>query len=282
MFRNRKSDSANDKQVPQTLEEWKSIVEKAIDKMPWFGLPPYHPTVSKNPRPDSRFKIYYERRVLISWLVGRPVTEIAKRAGCSTRHVYDVLDRAIYKIIYKSYERYWDKLGIFAVLDAPFHSTALPDIEFDLDTYGTDYLLEQVYEWRGEIQPAVGVCLICHRVVVLLANYEPEHNLELIPVDRYAGWLLPERLKAIFGHLACHFLLEGSWREVGLIGPETRFRDKLGSLKLGEFVINRLYEWLLQGSRPLTPVFKGKPMDPEDASRWWMGLLNGRDTRPKT
>ena len=116
MFRRRKSVSANNKQAPQTLEEWKSIVEKAIDKMPWFGLPPYQPTVSKNPRQDPRSKIYYDRRILISWLAGRPVSEVAKRAGCSTRYVYKVLDRILYKIGYTESERYWDELGLFVVL----------------------------------------------------------------------------------------------------------------------------------------------------------------------
>lgn len=282
MFRRRKSDPANNKQAPQTLEEWKSIVEKAIDKMPWFGLPPYQPTVSKNPRQDPRSKIYYDRRVLISWLAGRPVSEVAKRAGCSTRYVYKVLDRILYKIGYTEYDRYWDELGLFVVLDAPFHSDELPDIDFDADSYGTDTPLEQVYQWDEDFQPAVGVCLICHRVVALLPNDYPEHNLELIQFDRYAWWLLPEKLEPIMGHLACHFYLEGQWSLARLCGPKSRFRDKLGSLVLGDFGINQVYEWFLGGLRPLTPVIKGKSMDPEDARRWWLGLLHGRDALPKS
>ena len=282
MIKFRKSDSGSTDEVACTIEQWKSIVEKAIDEMPWFGLSPYQPTVSKNPRQNPDSKIYYDRRILISWLAGRPVSEMAKRAGCSTRYVYEVLDRILYKIGYTEQERYWDELGLFAVLDAPFHSDELPDIDFDADGYGTDTPLEQVYQWNEDFQPTLGVCLICHRVVALLPNDDPEHNLELIQFDRYMLWFIPAKLELIMGHMACHFYLEGRWSLADLSGPKSRFRDKLGSLVLGDFGISQMYEWFLGGSRPLTPVIKGKSMDPEDARRWWLGLLHGRDALPKS
>ncbi len=282
MIKFRKSDSGSTDEVACTIEQWKSIVEKAIDEMPWFGLSPYQPTVSKNPRQDPHSKIYYDRRILISWLAGRPVSEMARRAGCSTRYVYEVLDKILYKIGYTDQQRYWDELGLFAVLDAPFHSDELPDIDFDADGYGTDTPLEQVYQWYDDFQPAVGVCLICHRIVALLPNDDPEHNLELIQFDRYVLWLLPAKLQLIMGHMACHFYLEGRWSLAGSSGPKSRFRDKLGSLVLGDVGISQLYGWSGGGFRPLTPVIKGKSMDPEDARRWWLGLLHGRDALPKS
>ena len=97
MFKSRKSRSASADMAPQTLEDWTGMVEQAIDRLPWFGLPPFQPTVARNPRQDRYFRIYYDRRVLISWLVGRPASEIAKRAGCSIRYVYEVLYRVIYR-----------------------------------------------------------------------------------------------------------------------------------------------------------------------------------------
>ena len=51
--------------APQTLEEWTGMVEQAIDRLPWFGLPPFQPTVARNPRQNPYFRIYYDRRVLI-------------------------------------------------------------------------------------------------------------------------------------------------------------------------------------------------------------------------
>ena len=282
MIKFRKSDSGSTDEVPSTVEQWKSIVEKAIDEMPWFGVSPYQPTVSKNPRQDPHSKIYYDRRILISWLAGRPVSEMAKRGGCSTRYVYEVLDRILYKIGYTEQQQYWGELGLFTVLDAPFYSDELSHINFEVDGYGTGSFLEQIDHWAEDYQPSLGVCLICHRVVTLLLNDYAENNLEQIQFDSYSSWLTPTKLESIMGHMACHFYLEGQWSLASLFGPKNRFPGKLGSLKLGDYGISQIYDWFMGGTRPFTPVIKGKSMDVEDARRWWLGLLNGKDALPKS
>ena len=282
MLRKRKAEPVTDNRYPQTFTEWKEIVENAIDDMPWFGISPFRPTISRNPRQNLHFEIYYDRRVLLSWLVGRPISEIAKRAGCSSRYVYKVLDRVLYENIYRYDEEYWEELGLFAVLDAPNHSKQMDDVQFETDGYGPFTPLDQVYREPFDCQPAVGVCLVCHRVVVLLPNDDPTHDLSLIPYDRYWPWITLEKQKDFYGHLACHFFLESDWTVSGLFGPKPRFRGKLGSLRLGSLAINQLSEWIMAGSPPLTPVIKGKAMDPEDARRWWLGILNGKGRLPKS
>ena len=275
MFRSRKFDSVASSMAPETLEDWMGMVEQAIDRLPWFGLPPFQPTVARNPRQDRYFRIYYDRRVLISWLVGRPASEIAKRAGCSIRYVYEVLYRVIYRSSY-TYEvhNYLNDLGLFAVVDAPLIPADRPDIEFDPESYGSGTFLEEIDE--PEDGTAIGVCLICHRVVVLLANDDPQHDLESIPFERYIDWLFQDQMTLILGHLASHFYLESPWRAVHLIGPKSRFPDKHGSLALGTDVVNTIQDWFIRGMRPLTPVVGGTPMDIEEARRWWLGMLSGR------
>ncbi|MCH8230858.1 MAG: hypothetical protein IIA53_11055 [Chloroflexi bacterium] len=261
--------------APQMLEEWTGMVEQAIDRLPWFGLPPFQPTVARNPRQNHHFRIYYDRRVLISWLVGRPVSEVAKRAGCSIRYVYEVLYRVIYRDSYTlEIHNYLNDLGLFAVIDAPSIPEDRPDIEFNLESYGSRTLLEEIDE--PEYWTAVGVCLVCHRVVVLLANDDPQHNLEEIPFERYIDWLFGDRMTVALGHLACHFFLEIPWSAARLFGPKSRFPNKAGSLALGIEAISVFQEWSIRGSRPLTPVVNGTPIDIEKARRWWLGMLSGR------
>lgn len=260
----------------ETLEDWLAIVEPAIDRLPWFGLPPFHPTVARNPRQEPHFQIYYDRRVLISWLVGRPVSEIAKRAGCGIRYVYDVLSRIIYRDSYTiDVHSYLNELGLFAVIDAPLVIEDQFDIEFDPETYGSGTTLEQIEEPDID-RVAVGVCLVCHRAVVLLANNDPQHDLESIPFERYLNWLPSEQMAPILGHLARHFYLEVPWSRVQLGGPKNRFPDKWGSFVLGDYTINGIYEWRMDGLRPMTPVLQGLPIDIEKARRWWLGMLSGR------
>ncbi len=252
------------------------MVGEAIDQLPWFGLHPFEPTIAKNPRQDPHFRIYYDRRVLISWLVGRPVSEIAKRAGCSVRFVYKVLERIFYRSLIE-FDIYSDltDLGLFKVIDAPEISQDWPDIEFEGEVFGSVIVPDEIYEtdWYGT---AIGVCLVCHRVAVLMANDDPEHDLEEIPPDVYIHWLHYEQATAILGHLACHFFLEIPWSEAGLVGPKSRFPSKVGSLALGLEAVNVFLDWFSRGAHPLTPVVNGIPMDIEKARRWWLGMLSGR------
>lgn len=211
---------------------------------------------------------------MVSWAPGW-------RDRKTRRLQYEVLHRIIYRDSYTiEVHKYLSELGLFAVIDAPSIPEDRPEIEFNPETYGSGVPLKEIDELDYGIGigtgTAIGVCLVCHRAVVLLANDYPFHNLESITFERYINWLPYKQMVPILGHLARHFYLEVPWSTAHLSGPKNRFPDKFGSFALGRDIINDIYEWHLDGLRPMIPVVHGKPMDIEEARRWWNGLLSGR------
>ena len=70
-------------------QEFLEKVAPVIEGMPWFGEPPYQPTLRKKPPRGAAEDLSYVRRVLISWLIGRPISEIARRAGVGRQQKWD-------------------------------------------------------------------------------------------------------------------------------------------------------------------------------------------------
>ena len=108
-------------------EEFSEIVEGLIEGAPWFGEPPFEPTPIRHSPRGALHHQGYRRRVLLSWLVGRPVSQIAKRAGCSTRLAHRVVAQTIYPPGTNGALEDWLSLGLIGVIDTPlprFHEKA--------------------------------------------------------------------------------------------------------------------------------------------------------------
>ena len=101
--------------TPQAFVEKVALL---IDDVKWFGEPPFEPRLRKKPPNSAAEDHPYVRRVLISWLVGRPVSQIATRAGCSPRLVHKILSTAIY-FPPEPPLSFWRDLGLIALLDVP-------------------------------------------------------------------------------------------------------------------------------------------------------------------
>jgi len=127
-------------------------MQKLVDASPWFGGPPFEVSISKSPpkRVNRLIDPAYVRRVMISWLIGRPVTQIAKRAGCSVRYAHSIIDGWIY--VSNPLEMFptWVELGLIGILDGPALEYEPSDVEADANPSPYDMTV---------------VCLVCHRQI---------------------------------------------------------------------------------------------------------------------
>ena len=265
-----------------------AFVEKVaplIDDVEWFGEPPFEPSLRKKPPNPAVEDQHYVRRVLISWLVGRPVSQIAARAGCSPRLVHKILSTAIYYPP-ETPLSFWRDLGLIALLDVPRakFSTRV------WDEYADDSAIA-LEPWSLLI-----VCQICHRPAGSLECDVRFRRFDCRVVD-------PEDLRwkevtwgesaETQGHLICHFFLEGDPISVSgspaldqiaeLVGsPEAssaaKFRQiarqrEHWSALVDQRVLNVIAEWQMLGEPALLPIRDGAEMTPSVAERHWLGLL---------
>ena len=100
-------------------EEYFEIIRGLADGAPWFGLGEFEPTLRRKPPRRASSDSDYIRRVLISWLIGRPVSDIADRAGCSPRLAYSIINHTIYESGAIDELDSWIELGLVAVVDGP-------------------------------------------------------------------------------------------------------------------------------------------------------------------
>lgn len=271
----------------KTPQEFFEKVAVAIDEMPWFGEPPYQPTLKKKPPRGATEDLPYVRRVLISWLIGRPVSEIATRAGSRSRLVHKIVNRAIYDPD-EPILGFWRDLGLVGVIDVPrarFSQRAWDGCS----SYGSPVL----EPWHPMV-----VCQVCHRPaghVEYDGEFRAFDNRLIEPEDRMWEGFVWAEVPETKGHLICHFFLEddpifarpltAADLLVELVGsPETvaHVRRKRAlhkrvhwSRRAGWKTKDVVDAWHAQGRPELCPIRDGAEMRRTVAEMHWLGLLRG-------
>ena len=175
-------------EVCATSDDWHHRVRGLIEALPWFGQDVTAVTRSRRRR-SERLNTEDHWRVLLSWLAGGSVTQIARRAAVSRRTVYAVLTGLFYVYDAAKAMPYWHDLGLIECLVTP-----------------------SCREVDGSVWQEV-VCLICHRNV---ATYDwcPQRLMvsEVFRPDpkRHIGATsnTRETTQRTQGHLIFHFWLE--------------------------------------------------------------------------
>ena len=266
----------------------KAFVEKVaqlIDEIGWFGEPQFQPSLRKKPPNPAVEDQPYVRRVLISWLVGRPVSQIAARAGCSPRLVHKILSTAIYFPPEPTLS-FWRELGLIALLD-------VPRAEFSArvwDEYAENSAVAL------EPRSLLVVCQICHRPAGTIECDATLRRFDGRVVDsEESRWeeLVWRELLETQGHLICHFFVEGDPISVSGIPALDQLAELVGSPKeslaakrrqiarrrehwstlVDLRVLDVIAEWQRLGEPALLPIRNGAEMTPPAAERHWLGLL---------
>ena len=252
--------------------------------IPWMGEDPYPATLTKHPTRPVVGDLEYVRRILISWLIGRPLSEVAKRTGCSERTVRNVVTSVIHareEDIEFAWQR-WCELGLIGGIYRP-------------DNQSGD--AQQRY---GESEDIVVVCQICHRVVGEIELFLPsapepgsalvdqealmdESDLGERPGIRKAGY--------IQGHLMCHFQVGkdpirkpiiDKWLRMRLYFGTATQKDKIYlAMRRRTQTVNqtalsafRIYsEFVRRGRREILPIVSGKELSREAARRQWKKMI---------
>ena len=181
-------------------------------------------------------------RVLISFLVGRPVIEIARRAGCSPRLVHKVVRSWIYELDEFDRLERWDDLGLVKFVDGP---EVLFEVGWEDDERGL-----------VESDSAVVACLVCHHPAGVVELEEARSNRWVIEIfdGRFEpGWGAGPSL---LGHMFRHFTL--NWDPIA--EPKVDPMDPLAAL-IGRGDVGEAAERRLRLSRVHRSRFY-----------WWEGL----------
>ncbi len=280
-----------------TYEDYVRMLEDLADALPWFGEPPLTPAGDRYvPRPaggDDRFV----RRVLLSWLVGRPVSQVAKRAGCSPRLVLNIVREAVYRPVLSASEEfeYWCRLGLLAPVDGP---------EF----VGDERFLEPWVDIDLTCLPVV--CLACHRLVGIAEASRRRFDGARLTLDdrRFEDMYMIEGLNRagsfhdMQAHVIMHFQLGfdsipvASSRRLNL-GEEfglmfgTLSRSQARSVRARHSLRNRLrwedaippetlsylYSHMEDGGYEIAPRRGRNTLGEEQATRHWKRLLRQGD-----
>jgi AcrR family transcriptional regulator len=257
------------------------MVASLADTLPWFGEPPFEPALRKRARRPAARDPAYVVRVLVSWLIGRPVTEIAKRAGCSPRLVYAVIRETIYEP--DSLEGFyaWMDLGLIGAVDGPEGRYRAPSRETSRQA-------------PSPLDLPV-ICLVCHRWIGGATAEGRRHDGSYVDLDHPLNpRLAVEARPSVQGHLVSHFLLGDDpipYQRPSSFDPlvvelsrdpqrraaaQRRLRGRQRwSQDASSAVMEVVRRHLRRGSPPLLPVSAGRPVEPEAARRWWAAMLEG-------
>ena len=164
-------------------------VRERIDALPWFGQEVDLPARGRPRHRGERLEIDDEARVLLSWLAGGSVRQVARRADVGHRTVYNVVRRVVYTGRPMSLMGKWHDLGLIACMVTP-----------------------RCLKVPNSLWQTV-VCLICHQEVASYDWDEPRYRAgETFRPDAEAQ-MAPGNARqcasATQGHLVLHFLLEG-------------------------------------------------------------------------
>jgi len=278
------------KRLAKSATEYFEIINETLESAPWFGRPPYEATIRKTPPKKVDGNLFYIRRILLSWLIGRPVSDIAKRVGCSERLVRRVVRDQIYATEPNLQE--WNRLGLIGLVDVP--ACRFDDEEF-MDIVGEDAY------WSINPKDPLAVCFICHRMIgwVKAEINVFQHSGSLFDLGTKAFEWWQFEFHDVQGHLITHFWLD----TIQFAVPEIRTLDPLTELigrpdlakaagrrlKAGRAASKRLYWWDTIDSRVwdqispwqeddcprILPVREGREISETQAEREWSAWLRG-------
>ncbi len=261
-------------------------VTRLVADFPRFGEEPFLAATDKRPPRPILDDLEYVRRILISWLIGRPVSEIAKRVGCSERSVRNVIEKVIYVDEYDLESGWsdWIELGLIGALDVA--------------------VADQASSWLNDpdVSQVTVICQVCHRqigMVHMLKSMLGERQGSEIELDVLARGLLLDdelarrHLAEVQGHLILHFYIGIDKIAVNTRRARHRAHRYLQSIEW--IPANQPFSWysnrhhytqivsrhaigvLPEEGEPdlrlLTPVIDGRPMSIYDARRRWKQLI---------
>ena len=195
---------ACDDSAPPRPRRFPEYLLNLADNLPWFGEEPFTAATEPTPPRPAHRSPEYVRRVLLSFLAGRPVEVAAGRAGCSPRLMYAIINRVIYDEWPEKLYELWLYLGLIAIVE--FEEGRPEPGDGPIGTLG-----RVAYE-----DEALLFCLVCHRLLTSV-EYQPS----TIPQMLETGALITAIVDHLFlghvqGHLAVHFRLED-----GAVAPMT-------------------------------------------------------------
>ena len=280
--------------VAINADSYRLQMQKLVDASPWFGGSPFEVSISKSPprRINRLIDLAYVRRVMISWLIGRPVTQIAKRAGCSVRYADSIIDGWIYVGSPMEMFPAWTELGLIGILDGPALEYEPSDAEADANPSPYDTTV---------------VCLVCHRQIDGVGSsyydrrYDESFRDPLDPVISATRYKLPTDTQ---GHLRVHFLKANfpirpirSRTDLPLFGPnranyDRRLRTSQRArrralqndwhMRVPATVFDEIEKFERSGAfNGIYPLVRGISLTREEAIHWWYGSLKGRFKAPR-
>ncbi|NQW16053.1 MAG: hypothetical protein HQ478_01060 [Chloroflexi bacterium] len=280
--------------VATSPENLMTQIFDGLDTVGWLGEGSFLPSQKRNAPHRAIEDIRYVRRVLISWLAGRPVSEMASRVGCSDRLIYSILRGALYE---DKGDRvaYWAELGLVGMMDTPVAKFT----ELSWDEFGEEY------EAEFERTEPIIICQLCHQII---------DNAYMEPRDRtyqcnYIGFYDQDwdgyggaDDRRAFAHLVCHFRLQ----EDPISQPGRRHSAMIRTAKTDKEKIeirasrrrairsyfNRiswedyieqpdqylLDEWISAGEAHLNPIRGRRRLTTEETHRHWRRILKAEDT----
>ncbi|MBT3995114.1 MAG: hypothetical protein HOF01_04880, partial [Chloroflexi bacterium] len=175
---------------PDALDDpdsYSRAIATAVHQFPWFSQ--FHIAPAERIDYELRRKtIPSIRRVLISYLAGRPMTTVAKRVPTSRRTIYKSIEREIYSA-YGDLDS-WTELGLIRVWDLP--QVSFGETDFERST-------------SFEEECAAVACLLCHRLIGYVVLIDRLYDSAVIaqPNGRFRSY--SSRNEKIRGHLIAHF-----------------------------------------------------------------------------
>ena len=174
------------------------LIEVA-DTLPWFGEEPFKPSEGRQPPRPVFASLGYQRRILLAFLAGRPISHVAARAGCGTRIVYTVIGGVVYNLPEYDEIPIWLDLGLFGVVAPRPDQPPPPLVEVGLMKQSVgknDVLL---------------FCLLCHGFMGGLDNAgfawrpDPDFGVLLLGPSVIRDRGVTDKMQ---GHLVAHFMLQ--------------------------------------------------------------------------
>ena len=254
------------KQFPKFESEYVQYfagLEELSHSLPWFGMGEFAPVKEVTSYDIRKRTIPALRRVLISMLAGRPMSQVAARVPTTRRTVYKILSELIYR--WENDLANWIEIGLIAIWDGPevrFSPLELPD---------------KLWFSRGA---APVLCLICHHLIDHVTLKRRHHDSSLIrPGDGryYSDWGDHDPAQA---HLIVHFYLGGAPKPndnfFNRFNPRARRRGIrviperwIDFVPMAE-VFKELRKW---GYESPLPVTRGSPPTHDAVARHFRSIL---------
>ena len=175
---------------PNAIEDpdsYSRAITTALHQFPWFSQ--FHIASVQGIDYELRRKtVPAIRRILFSYLAGRPMEAVAKRVPTSRRTVYKTIEREIYSS-YGDLDS-WSELGLIRIWD-------LPRVPLD------GIFLEEGFNFEDEC--AVVVCLLCHRLVGNVVLYDRRYDSSTVAKMNGRFEAFSYRTEQVRGHLIAHF-----------------------------------------------------------------------------